>query len=470
MSTGAKGSPRLAVLNLVGLCKRLLGESTPHLNQFLADHGGNLQIIEPVTPAVTCSAQATYLTGKTPSEHGIVGNGWYDRTLNEHHFWKQSNRLVGGEKIWETARKTRPDFRCANLFWWFNMYSSADYSITPRPLYRSDGLKTFDVHAHPLEIRDQVKESLGEFPFPSFWGPRAGLPSSQWIAESAKWMEERESPELSLVYLPHLDYDLQRHGPDSSEAVTAVKELDSLVGDLIRFYQSRNVGVVILSEYGLTPAKRVVYPNRALRKKGWLNIKQELGLEYLDCGGSSAFALTDHQVAHVYLNQKDHSFQSQVRTELEKLDGVAKVIYGEERSQYGLDHQRAGDLVLLAEEDAWFAYYHWLDDSLAPDFARCVDVHRKYGYDPAELFVDPSISFPFLKAAGKLIKKKLGFRIFMDLIPLDPTLVRGTHGIRPKDTLDWPVMMGQSIEAKDTSLAATEVRDCLLQALGLEPN
>ena len=164
MSTGAKGSPRLAVLNLVGLCKRLLGESTPHLNQFLADHGGNLQIIEPVTPAVTCSAQATYLTGKTPSEHGIVGNGWYDRTLNEHHFWKQSNRLVGGEKIWETARKTRPDFRCANLFWWFNMYSSADYSITPRPLYRSDGLKTFDVHAHPLEIRDQVKESLGAFP------------------------------------------------------------------------------------------------------------------------------------------------------------------------------------------------------------------------------------------------------------------------------------------------------------------
>ena len=226
------------------------------------------------------------------------------------------------------------------------MYSSADYSITPRPLYRSDGLKTFDVHAHPLEIRDQVKESLGEFPFPSFWGPRAGLPSSQWIAESAKWMEERESPELSLVYLPHLDYDLQRHGPDSSEAVAAVKELDSLVGDLIRFYNSRNVGVVILSEYGLTPAKRVVYPNRALRKKGWLNIKKELGLEYLDCGGSSAFALTDHQVTHVYLNQKDDSFQSQVRAELEKLDGVAKVICGKERSQYGLNHERAGDLCI----------------------------------------------------------------------------------------------------------------------------
>ncbi|MEL0098212.1 MAG: alkaline phosphatase family protein, partial [Opitutae bacterium] len=394
-----------------------------------------------------------------------VGNGWYDRTLNEHHFWKQSNRLVEGEKIWEIIRKERSNFRTANLFWWFNMYSSANFSITPRPLYRSDGLKTFDVHAHPLPIRDQIKNELGDFPFPSFWGPRAGLPSSKWIADSAKWMEEKEAPDLSLVYLPHLDYDLQRHGPDSPQAQKAVMELDTLVGDLLAFYQSRKVRVVILSEYGLTPAKRVIYPNRALRQKGWLNIKKELGLEYLDCGGSDAFALTDHQVAHVYLNRKDDTLDRQVQRVMENLDGVAQVLCGKERATYGLDHERAGDLVLLAEEDAWFAYYHWLDDSLAPDFARCVDVHRKYGYDPAELFIDPSIPLPRLKAAGKLLAKKLGFRMFMDLIPLDPSLVMGTHGIRPPDTLDWPLILGHSIEALDHPLPATKVQDALLHAL-----
>ena len=463
--TGAEKSPRLAILNLVGLCNRILGPNTPNLQKFIDQNGGKAQLIDPVCPAVTCSAQATYLTGKTPSEHGIVGNGWYDRALHEHHFWKQSNRLVEGEKVWETIQKDRPNFRTANLFWWFNMYSSVDFSITPRPLYRSDGLKTFDVHAHPLTIRDQIKMELGDFPFPSFWGPRAGLPSSKWIADSARWMEEKETPDLSLVYLPHLDYDLQRHGPDSPQAEIAIQELDKLTGELLDFYKARNVRVVILSEYGLTPARRVIYPNRALRLKGWLNIKKELGLEYLDCGGSDAFALTDHQIAHIYLNRKDDNLRKQVQRELENLDGVAHVLCGKDRAIHGLDHQRAGDLVLLAEEDAWFAYYHWLDDSLAPDFARCVDVHRKYGYDPAELFIDPSIALPGLKAAGKLLAKKLGFRIFMDLIALDPSLVKGTHGVRPKNTVDWPLILGNSIEPLDHPLPATKVQHCLLQVL-----
>ena len=108
---------------------------------------------------------------KTPSEHGIVGNGWYDRTLNEHHFWKQSNRLVEGEKVWETLRKKVQTLPVPIYFWWYNMYSSVDYSITPRPLYRSDGLKNFDIHSQPLSIRDEIKKDLGEFPFSRFLGP-----------------------------------------------------------------------------------------------------------------------------------------------------------------------------------------------------------------------------------------------------------------------------------------------------------
>jgi predicted AlkP superfamily pyrophosphatase or phosphodiesterase len=194
--------PRVAILNVVGLCSRLLGKSTPRLSQFARQSGKKESIIKPVVPAVTCTAQSTYLTGKTPNEHGIVGNGWYDRTLNEHHFWKQSNRLVEGEKIWETLRDNRPDFTCANLFWWYNMYSSVDYSITPRPLYRSDGLKKFDIHSQPLSIRNDIKKDLGEFPFPAFWGPRAGIDSSQWIAEAARWIEERHQPDLNLNLSP----------------------------------------------------------------------------------------------------------------------------------------------------------------------------------------------------------------------------------------------------------------------------
>lgn len=462
-SSGHDPGPRSAILNVVGLTARHLGEHTPRLKAF-AERDGNDQVtIEPVLPAVTCTVQSTYLTGKAPAEHGIVANGWYDRTLHEHHFWKQSNALVGSEKLWETLRRDRPNLTCANLFWWFNMYSSADLSITPRPLYRSDGLKTFDVHTHPLSIRDELKADIGDFPFPSFWGPRAGLNSSRWIAESAKWIEERHSPDLSLVYLPHLDYDLQRLGPHHPGIAKELQAIDEVAGNLIEFLEKRGVTVVVLSEYGITEAKRVVYPNRAFRKKGWLSIKDELGLEYLDCGGSRCFALTDHQIAHVYLNDPSPSFANEARTVLEELEDVDQVLDRETRKAAGLDHERAGDLIAIAKEDAWFAYYHWEEEAKAPDFARCVDVHRKYGYDPAELFMDPTIAFPTTKAALKLMQKKLGFRIFMDLVPLDATLVKGTHGAIPESSEDWPLLIGPASILPENSILAIEVHDSLLR-------
>ena len=459
IESGRCDGPRVAILNIVGLCNRLLGDHTPRLQAFSERSTGSPIPIQPVMPALTCSAQATYLTGTLPSDHGIVGNGWYDRTLNEHHFWKQSNRLVGGRKIWDKLREDRPGFKTANLFWWFNMYSSVDYSITPRPLYRSDGLKTFDVHAHPLTMRDEVKADLGPFPFQSFWGPKAGIGSSKWIAESAKWTEDRHEPNLSLVYLPHLDYDLQRFGPADPRIFKALREIDEVVGELIDFYEKKGIKVVILSEYGITKTEQVIFPNRIFRRNGWLNVKDELGLEYLDCGGSQVFALTDHQIAHVYLNDKNESFLNKVRTTLEQTQGVSSVLVGEARKQAGLDHERAGDLVAISDENAWFAYYHWEDDTLAPDFARCVDVHRKYGFDPAELFVDPQISFPMLKVLRKLIGKKLGFRTHMDVIPLDPYLVKGSHGVTPKDELDWPVLFGDGISAQEDSIPADKVSD-----------
>ena len=452
---------RSAILNVVGLAPGLIGEHTPNLLKFQKD-GANLLPVKPVLPAVTCSAQSTYLTGNLPSEHGIVGNGWYDRTLSEHHFWKQSNHIVEGEKLWETLRRQKPDYTCAKMFWWYNMYSSADWSITPRPMYPADGRKFFDVYSHPLAMREEVKSRLGEFPFPSFWGPMAGLPSSRWIADSAMWVEEQYGPDLNLVYLPHLDYNYQRFGPSDPRVEKDLAEIDELVGELIRFFEKRGVKVMILSEYGITDVDHAIYPNRLFREKGWIQIKEELGLELLDCGASKAFAITDHQVAHIYLNNP--SLEGEVRVALESLDGVQEVYDKRTRSKVGLDHDRAGDLIAFSNESSWFAYYHWLDDAKAPDFARCVDVHRKYGYDPVELFLDESNPFIKLKIVWRLLQKKLGQRMLMDVIPLNPSLVKGSHGAVPESKKNWALLMGEFQSNTDQDfLEATDVHASLLE-------
>ncbi len=449
---------RTAILNVVGLTPRLLGPAMPRLTRRAA--AGGLRRVKPVLPAVTCTAQSTYLTGLPPSGHGAVANGWYDRALAEHHFWKQSNRLVGGAKLWETLRAARPGFTCAKLFWWYNMYSTADWSITPRPMYPADGRKFFDVTSHPLSIRDAIKRDLGPFPFPAFWGPRAGIASSEWIAASARWIEERHRPDLSLVYLPHLDYNLQRLGPDDPRIAADATAIDTVAGELCDWLEARGVRPIVLSEYGITAVRRTIALNRLFRARGWLTIKDELGRELLDCGASRAFAIADHQVAHIYVN--DPALLGAVRAAVAAADGVARVLGAAELRAEGLDHARSGDLVAFSAEDAWFTYYYWEDDARAPDFARCVDIHRKYGYDPAELFVDPAIALPRLKVAGKLLRKALGLRMLMDVIPLDPSLVKGSHGTCPADSAEWPVLIGcgagEPIEA--TAVHARLVAAC----------
>ncbi len=475
---------RLAILNVVGLTDRLLGEHTPCLNAFRS--AGTLSHIEPAFPAVTCTAQSNYLTGALPSRHGIVANGWYDRTLAEVHFWKQSNHLVGAEKVWESLRRRHPGFTCAKLFWWYNMYSSADYSITPRPMYPADGRKIFDVYAWPYSIRTDIKKDLGEFPFPGFWGPAAGRDTPQgsadaatrWIAESARWIEARYAPSLSLVYLPHLDYNLQRHGvtapspavTHSSDSRTSapepllpeihrdLRDIDSIVGDLLRFYQDRGVQVIILSEYGITNVQTPIHLNRLFRERGWLSVKDELGLELLDAGASRAFAVADHQIAHIYV--ADPALLDAVRDTVSALPGVEEVLDAARKEERGMHHPRAGDLVAVARPGAWFTYYYWFDDSRAPDFARCVDIHRKPGYDPVELFTDPAIPPLALKAgiAWRLARKKLGFRMLMDIIPLNAGLVRGSHGRRPEQERDWPILLAPKSLGAPARLSSTQVR------------
>ena len=453
---------RTAVINVVGLTESLLGPATPRLNQFLAK--GKKAAIMPVFPALTCPAQSTYLTGLPPSEHGIVANGWYDRELAEVQFWKQSDHLVQGRKVWEDLRAKDPKFTCAKLFWWYNMYSTADYAITPRPIYPADGRKVFDIYTAPLSIRAAIKNDLGEFPFPTFWGPAAGVPSpqgppeaaSRWIAESAKWIENQSHPTLSLIYLPHLDYNLQRLGPSHPRVPADLKLIDEIAGDLIDFFRRQDVRVLVLSEYGITDVNTPIHLNRLFREKGWIAIKDELGLELMDCGASKAFAVADHQVAHVYLN--DPSLEPAVRHLIEKQAGIGQVLGSGEQAALGVSHRRSGNLIAVASERAWFTYYYWLEDRLAPDFARCVDIHRKPGYDPVELFLDPRLSLPSIKIAWRLLQKKLGFRMLMDVIPLDATLVKGSHGIRPSDPKNYPLIIAEdSSLLPDVAVPSTDV-------------
>ena len=452
----------LLVINVVGLTPSLLAH-TPRLKAI--GEGGFTASLGTVLPAVTCSAQATMLTGRMPREHGIVGNGWYFRDLAEVWFWRQSNRLVGceEEKLWHVGRRRFGEgFTVAKMFWWYNMYADVDTAVTPRPVYCADGRKLPSIYTDPPELKEQLQGALGRFPLFDFWGPKAGIPSSAWIAEATKRVIEQDEPTVTLCYLPHLDYDLQRYGPDSAQAARACGDIDRVAGDLAEWALARNHTVVVLSEYGITPVSDGVHLNRVLRQAGLVRVQEvDLGWELLDCGACEAFAVADHQLAHVYV--KNPARTAEVKAILEATPGVAEVLDREAQAAYGIDHERSGELVAVASPDRWFTYYYWLDDAKMPDFARSVDIHRKPGYDPVELFVDPTLAFPKLRIAGKLAKKMLGFRMLMDVIGTDASLVRGSHGRLPPSRAEGPVFLTSDRRGAREHLEMTEVRDALLE-------
>ena len=451
---------RTVVLNVVGLTRALLGTGRMPRLSALAKQGVPIRA---VTPAVTCSAQATYLTGRLPTEHGVVGNGWYFRDLDEVLFWRQSNRLVQGDKIWHTARQREPGFTVANTFWWYAMNTDADITLTPRPLYCADGVKLPDCYSRPAELRERFNGEFGQFPLFQFWGPATSIVSSEWIGRAAMAIEETHRPTLQLVYLPHLDYCLQKVGPDGDIA-RDLADIDELCGRLMDYFGGRGCRVVVLSEYGISAVHRPIHPNRILRQAGLLGIKTDLGREYLDTGASRAFAVSDHQLCHLYVrNPQD---LAQVQSLFEGLPGVERVLGTEGKREMGLDHERAGDLVLIADAGSWFTYYWWLDDARCPDYARTVNIHAKPGYDPCELFIDPAIAFPKLKLAKTLLRKKLGFRYLMDVIPLDASLVKGSHGRAGDDPATEPVLMSTEPGLLESDhLAAVDVHALLLRHL-----
>lgn len=450
---------KTVVIDVVGLSSSIIGEHTPFLKDYILRK--NLSTIDPMLPAVTTAVQSTYITGKWSSEHGIVGNGWYDREDCEIKFWKQSNKLVHAEKIWEKAKKLNPGFTCAKMFWWYNMYSSADFAVTPRPNYLADGRKMPDCYSHPAELRDKLQKELGQFPLFQFWGPGANIKSTQWIADASILTDKWHHPTLSLIYLPHLDYCLQKFGPDISKISKELNEIDAVVAQLVNYFEKEEAEIILLSEYGIAPVNNPIHLNRLFRENNLLQIRVERGLELLDPGASKAFVVADHQVAHVYIN--DASVTSKVKDLLEKVRGIELILDKNAQKEYHIDHERSGDLVLMADAQSWFTYYFWLDDALAPDYARVVDIHKKPGYDPVEMFMTSK-----LRAGYKLLRKKAGFRYVMDVIPLDATLVKGSHGKTGTSVEFHPVMITH--QSLNKNISPVDVCDIIWNHLNLESN
>jgi predicted AlkP superfamily pyrophosphatase or phosphodiesterase len=458
--------PPLILLNTVGLTSRHL-PLAPRL-QALAQAGWQRPLQE-VLPAVTCTAQAALLTGATATQHGIVGNGWLFRDTGEVRFWLQSNRLIQADPVyvtaWQRAAERGRTFRCAKLFWWFNQGAAVDWSVTPKPHYGADGNKVFDIAGTPDDLPVRLKKRVGPFPFATFWGPGASLPCTRWIGQAAALVVKEHQPDLTLVYLPHLDYDTQRLGPEKCDWPRLVGELDAACAPLLEAARQVGARVWVVNEYAHIQVRRPVLINRLLRQAGLLQVRGGPFGEILDTFTSRALAVCDHQMAHVYITRDEDI--ARVCGLLQRLDGVDRVLTGEQRAEVGLNHPRAGEVVALAQPDAWFAYPFWLDDHLAPDYARTVNIHAKPGYDPCELFFDPRLTRPKVRLLRRLVQKKLGFRTLFDVVPLDPSLVQGSHGLRAASAADRPVMIGDGLAPTADEVPMTAVRDLVLEALDL---
>jgi predicted AlkP superfamily pyrophosphatase or phosphodiesterase len=433
---------RTLVINCAALSRDYLADAdvAPALHALATD--GQLLDLVPSLPALTCSVQATLTTGVSPAEHGIVANGFYDRDLAEVRFWEQSAGLVQKPRAWSN-RSDKPTV--AMLFWQNSLYADVDCMITPKPMHTEEGLLN-DCTSRPAGLYAELREQLGEFPLHHYWGPMAALPSSQWIAKATEHVWRTMTPDLCLTYLPHLDYNTQRLGPDAAGLADDIRALDALVGRLAEMARADGGRVIVLSEYSLSPVGRAVALNRVLRDAGLLSLRELGDREYLDTGGCRAFAMVDHQVAHIYFPPGSDGAPgadvADVARLLDETDGVAEVLDRPAQADRGIDHPRSGELIAVADSDAWFSYYWWLDDDRAPAFARTVDIHQKPGYDPVELFADPATRS----------------------IPLDASLVRGSHGRTGGDDPKGIFLAADPLPPLDgqTSIDATDIVTILL--------
>ena len=427
---------KLILLEIPGLTNRLL-DFAPGLKVWAQEN--HHRSLVPELPAVTLPGHAALMTGTGIKSHGVVANGWYHRNLNEVKMWPQSEALCSGEKIWESIKKSNPDFKCFKYFWWPGMGSTADLYGNVRPVYYADGRKGPGLYMNREGLADELQEEFGKFPLFNFWGPATSIKSSKWILDTAEYLIDKDTMDLSMLYLPHLDYKQQSHGPKADIIAQEVADLDALVMPFIKRMEDKGFEFIILSSYNITEVDKPVHINSLLREQGLLKtISNEAG-ELIDFSESAAFAVADHQCANIYI--KDSKDITKVAIQIARMDGVDRVLNRQAQQIEGLEHENSGELLVFSSPNAWFTYYYWLDEALAPDFARTVAIHNKPGYDPCEMILDPKIALPKLKIAKTLLKKLMGMRYVMDVIPLDADLVKGSHGLLPQSEEEHPVCL-----------------------------
>ena len=438
-------SSKLILLTIPALREKDVARM-PKLREMTAT--GQIADLAPSFPCVTCPVQANMSTGRLPSGHGVVANGFYWRPEHRVEMWTAPNECVERSQIWDLLGHADGTTSAV----WFAMHSvgcEADFICTPKPIHNPDGSESLWCYTRPPEFYGELRDALGHFPLQHYWGPTANIRASAWIALSAVRAARRWQPDFSWIYLPHLDYAAQRSGPESPEAAAAVAELDDLLGNLhaaMAEIYGDDLLWLVAGEYAITPVGHVSYPNRVLREAGLLTVREEDDGEHLDLEASRAWALVDHQFSHVFVAEGDPAIAVRVAELFRHQPGIAEVLVGPQRVRYAMDHARSGEVILISTPDSWQAYPWWLTDERAPDFARKVDIHRKPGYDPLELFWDPA-------ARG---------------IPLDASLVRGSHGAPAVDPSQCTVLLAsRPILPPAPILVDTDVFSIVLEHFGV---
>jgi len=394
--------------------------------------------IETVFPALTCPVQASFRTASTPGEHGMISNGIWDRSLSKALFWEQSSGLFEGKRIWDAIRSD--DFKIGQVCWQQSLGKDSDLVLSPAPIHKHHGGMIQDFYARPAGLYNELCAELkSKFNLMNYWGPMTSLKSTRWIADATVNIinDKEKAPELLLTYLPHLDYDLQRFGPsDKKRAAKIFAETESMIEQLYNAAVENGYEVAVFGDYAITDAKDVVYPNKILRDADLFQIREVKDMWYPDLYSSDAFAMVDHQVAHIYI--EDDSKIGQVRSLFENMKGVRRVMDHSE-----MDHLRSGELILEAEDGFWFAYQWWDNAKNAPDYATHVDIHNKPGFDPCELFMSlwPPMS-----------------------ITQDNSKIGGTHGIADPEIapIYWGTTFSDSQYVNTILEAAELVRHSLI--------
>lgn len=390
--------------------------------------------IETVFPALTCTVQASFRTASLPAEHGMIANGIWDRSLSKAMFWEQSSNLYDGDRIWDTVRSY--DFKVGQICWQQSLGRDSDLILSPAPIHKHHGGMIQDFYAKPGNLYNELCAELkSKFNLMNYWGPMTSVKSTKWIANATiEILKDKElAPELLLTYLPHLDYDLQRFGPSDKKRTEKIfKETEQLLEQIYNTAKANGYDVAIFGDYAITDVKGVVYPNKILRDAELFSVRMVRNMWYPDLYSSDAFAMVDHQVAHIYID--DHSRIDEVRALFERQDGIRRVMDHSE-----IDHMRSGELILEAEDGFWFAYQWWDEAKNAPDYATHVDIHNKPGFDPCELYMSlwPPMS-----------------------ITQDLSKVGGTHGISDPEIAPvyWGATFGDSSEVSTIVEAAKMVQ------------